>query len=66
MVLSRQLFLSKRLVVEDKVFDGGILVNSYGVIERVLERKEVSRLLDESGENIKVCNRFFFSWGWPT
>ncbi|XP_028042305.1 uncharacterized protein LOC114252031 [Bombyx mandarina] len=56
MVLSRQLFLSKRLVVEDKVFDGGILVNSYGVIERVLERKEVSRLLDESGENIKVVD----------
>ncbi|GBP10894.1 Nuclear pore complex protein Nup154 [Eumeta japonica] len=47
MSLPRRLFLSHRVVLEDGVIDGGVLVDTEGVIERVVQRHEVDILLND-------------------
>lgn len=49
-----QLFLSKCLVTETNIFDGGVLVNHNGVIDKVLSRNEANNLIAEKGDNIEV------------
>ncbi|CAH0748169.1 unnamed protein product [Diatraea saccharalis] len=51
-----QLFLSKRIVTEDEIIDGGVLVNEKGVIEKILNRKEADKLLAEEDGKIKVVD----------
>lgn len=54
MDLHRQLFLSKSVVTESEIFDGGVLVED-GVIKQVLKRNEADNLVSESAGKIKVC-----------
>lgn len=49
-----QLFLSKRLVTETKIFDGGVLVDDRGVIVDVLDRNEAEKLITERRGKLKV------------
>lgn len=49
-----KLFLSKRLVTEEKIFDGGVLVNEFGKIEDVLDRYDADNLIAESKDKITV------------
>ncbi|CAH2259169.1 jg9995 [Pararge aegeria aegeria] len=51
-----QLFLSKRLVTETKIFDGGVLVDERGVIVDVLERNEAEKLITQSKGKLKVTD----------
>lgn len=61
MVLTKQLFLSKRLVTENAIFDGGILVNENGVIESVLTREQANGLIAESkGKIAVILSRLFY------
>ncbi|KAM3963587.1 allantoinase-like [Aphomia sociella] len=48
-----QLFLSKRIVTETLIFDGGVLVKD-GVIEKLLTRREANVYIGESDGKIKV------------
>lgn len=50
----RQLFLSKRLVTENDVFDGAVLVNENGIIEKVINRGCANEIIKESAGTIKV------------
>nr|XP_032513975.1 allantoinase, mitochondrial-like [Danaus plexippus plexippus] len=50
------LFLSKRLVTEEKIFDGGVLVNEFGKIEDVLDRYDADNLIAESKDKITVVD----------
>lgn len=61
MVLPKQLFLSKQLVTEDRIFDGGVLVDENGVIEKVLTRDQSDQLISDSKEKItvKMCLNFY-------
>jgi alpha-D-ribose 1-methylphosphonate 5-triphosphate diphosphatase PhnM len=49
----RQLFLSKRIVTENNIIDGGVLVND-GSIVKIIRRDEVEKLLAENDGKIKV------------
>lgn len=49
-----QVFLSQRLVTETNIFDGGVLVNENGVIEKVLSRNEANKLIEEKENEIDV------------
>ncbi|XP_046964716.1 allantoinase-like [Vanessa cardui] len=51
-----QLFLSKRLVTETNIFDGGVLVNDCGVIEDVLNRNDADKLIAELKDRIEVID----------
>ncbi|KAG7307226.1 hypothetical protein JYU34_007383 [Plutella xylostella] len=51
-----QLFLSRRLVTESGVSDGGVLVNGSGVIDSILTRDEAERLLVQNAGTIKVVD----------
>ncbi|CAH0720778.1 unnamed protein product, partial [Brenthis ino] len=51
-----QLFISKCLVTESNIFDGGVLVNRNGVIDKVLSRSEANDLIAEKGDNIEVID----------
>ena len=48
------MFLSQRLVTETNIFDGGVLVNENGVIEKVLSRNEANKLIEEKENEIDV------------
>lgn len=48
------MFLSQRLVTESNIFDGGVLVNENGVIEKVLSRNEANKLIEEKENEIDV------------
>lgn len=50
----QQLFLSKRIVTENKILDGGILVNENGKIDKLLTRNEADTIVAESDGKIKV------------
>ncbi|CAG9585520.1 unnamed protein product [Danaus chrysippus] len=50
------LFLSKRLVTEEKIFDGGVLVNEFGKIEDVFDRYDADNLIAESKDKINVID----------
>ncbi|RVE43443.1 hypothetical protein evm_011894 [Chilo suppressalis] len=52
----RQLFLSKRIVTEDEIINGGVLVDGKGVIEKILSREEADKLLAEEDGKIKVID----------
>lgn len=58
MVLPKQLFLSKSLVTENSIFDGGVLVNENGVIDKVLTREQANELISGSSGKItvKLCS----------
>ncbi|XP_063620311.1 allantoinase-like [Cydia splendana] len=53
---SRQLFLSQRLVTEDGVSDGGVLVDENGVIEKIVTRAQADKLVQEIDGKIKVID----------
>lgn len=50
----RHLFLSKRLVTESGVADGGVLVDVNGTIEQILTREEADKIIAENDGKIKV------------
>ncbi|XP_053625669.1 allantoinase-like [Plodia interpunctella] len=50
-----QLFLSKCVVIESEIIDGGILVSD-GIIEKILSRPDVNKLIDKSDKKIKVID----------
>lgn len=50
----QQLFLSKRIVAENKILDGGILVNEAGVIEKLVTRSEADKIIADNDGKIKV------------
>ncbi|XP_059054411.1 allantoinase-like [Achroia grisella] len=52
---SYQVFLSRRIVTESKIFDGGVLVKD-GVIEQLLTREEVNNLVIENDGKIEVID----------
>ncbi|XP_026757943.2 allantoinase [Galleria mellonella] len=52
---NRQLFLSKRVVTENKIFDGGILVKD-GVIEQLLTRQEANNFVTENDGKVEVID----------
>ncbi|XP_049867144.1 allantoinase isoform X2 [Pectinophora gossypiella] len=52
----RQLFLSRRVVTEEEIIDGGVLVDENGVIEKVLKRDEARKLAAEGDGKIKVVD----------
>lgn len=54
MVLPKQLFLSKRLVTQDSISDGGVLVNENGIIEKLLTRQQADKLISDSNGKITV------------
>ncbi|KOB77746.1 Allantoinase [Operophtera brumata] len=56
MVPSKQLFLSKRLVTEDGISDGGVLVNENGVIEKLLTTEQANELISDSSGKITVVD----------
>lgn len=49
-----QVFLSKHLVTETNIFDGGVLVNEHGVIEKVFCRNEATKLIEGKENEIDV------------
>ncbi|XP_034840236.1 allantoinase-like isoform X1 [Maniola hyperantus] len=51
-----QLFLSKRLVTESKIFDGGVLVDDRGIIVDILDRNEAEKLITKSKTKLKVTD----------
>ncbi|CAK1581969.1 unnamed protein product [Parnassius mnemosyne] len=53
--VEKQLFLSRRVVTESCEFDGGVLVDEKGMIERILTRENVESLLTAKN-NIKVID----------
>lgn len=57
MAFTKQLFLSKRVITESETFDGGVLVNENGKIEKLLKRKECDCYIAENKGNIKVGYR---------
>lgn len=62
MVITKQLFLSKRLVTENDITDGGVLVDEHGIIENLLTREQANQLLAESNDKITVilsCSLLF-------
>ncbi|CAH2074055.1 unnamed protein product, partial [Iphiclides podalirius] len=54
--VGRQLFLSKRVVTEAGVADGGVLVNENGLIERTLNREQANTLIAESDGDLTVVD----------
>ncbi|KAL0893834.1 hypothetical protein ABMA27_013958 [Loxostege sticticalis] len=52
----QQLFLSKRIVAENKILDGGILVNEAGVIEKLVTRSEADKIIADNDGKIKVVD----------
>ncbi|KAL4703018.1 hypothetical protein ACJJTC_010004 [Scirpophaga incertulas] len=52
----RQLFLSKKVVTESEILDGGVLVNEDGVIEKIVVRGDIKKLLAENEGKIKVVD----------
>lgn len=56
MALTKQLFLSNRVVTEAEIYDGGVLVDENGKIEKLLKRKEADYLIAENKGKIKVGN----------
>lgn len=54
MVLPKQLFLSKRLVTEDCISEGGVLVNENGIIEKLLTREQAIELISDCKGKITV------------
>ncbi|CAK1581971.1 unnamed protein product [Parnassius mnemosyne] len=52
----RQLFLSKRIVTETGVTDGGVLVNENGLIEKLLSRQQAEQLIKESNGDVTVVD----------
>ncbi|KAJ2952790.1 hypothetical protein O0L34_g7149 [Tuta absoluta] len=56
MSLQKQMFLSKRVVTEDDIFDGGVLVDENGKIEKILLRNEADKVVNDSKETIKVID----------
>lgn len=57
---SKQLFLSKRIVTEDTVFDGGILVDENGIIAKLLNRKEITAIIEAHDGKLKVSVTVIF------
>ncbi|KAJ0180482.1 hypothetical protein K1T71_003886 [Dendrolimus kikuchii] len=53
---SKQLFLSKRVVTEHEVFDGGVLVDENGVIVKLMKREDIDGLVKENIGDIKVVD----------
>lgn len=51
---SRQLFLSRRVVTEAGVSNGGVLVDEDGIIEELLTREQADQLIADSDGKIKV------------
>lgn len=54
MAFTKQLFLSKRVVTEAEIFDGGVLVDENGKIEKLLKRNESDCFIAENKGNIEV------------
>lgn len=54
MAFTKQLFLSKRVVTESEIFDGGVLVDENGKIEKLIKRKESDCFIAENKGKIKV------------
>lgn len=54
----RHLFLSKRLVTDNGVTDGGVLVNERGTIEQLVTREQADKIIAESDGKIKVITTF--------
>ncbi|CAK1552086.1 unnamed protein product [Leptosia nina] len=54
--VNKQLFLSKQVVTEEKIFDGGVLVDENGVIEKLVSRRQALELIAVCGEEIKVID----------
>lgn len=52
----RHLFLSKRLVTESGVADGGVLVDVNGTIEQILTREEADKIIAENDGKIKIVD----------
>ncbi|XP_045519796.1 allantoinase-like [Pieris brassicae] len=55
MAATKQLFLSKFVVTEDKIINGGVLVAD-GLIEKLLSRDEAVKLSIEYGDKLKVID----------
>ncbi|XP_047510363.1 allantoinase-like [Pieris napi] len=55
MAAIKQLFLSKFVVTEDKIINGGVLVAD-GRIEKILSRDEAEKLSIEYGDKLKVID----------
>ncbi|XP_026742750.1 uncharacterized protein LOC113504579 [Trichoplusia ni] len=52
----RHLFLSRRLVTDNGVTDGGVLVNERGTIEQLVTREQADKIIAESDGKIKVVD----------
>ncbi|XP_028160838.1 uncharacterized protein LOC114353174 [Ostrinia furnacalis] len=52
----QQLFLSKRIVAEKDILDGGILVNESGIIEKIVNRTEADKIIADNDGKIKVVD----------
>lgn len=52
--MPKQLFLSKRLVTEDSISEGGVLVNENGIIEKLLTREQAIELISDCKGKITV------------
>ena len=54
----RHLFLSKRLVTDSGITDGGVLVDERGTIEQIVTREQADKIVAESDGKIKVMRCF--------
>lgn len=54
----RHLFLSKRLVTDSGITDGGVLVDEFGTIEQIVTREEADKIVAASDGKIKVTSYF--------
>uniref|UniRef100_A0A2A4K6D3 allantoinase n=1 Tax=Heliothis virescens TaxID=7102 RepID=A0A2A4K6D3_HELVI len=52
----RHLFLSKRLVTDSGVADGGVLVDERGTIEQIVTREQADKIVADSDGKIKVVD----------
>ncbi|KAJ8722755.1 hypothetical protein PYW07_003935 [Mythimna separata] len=52
----RQLFLSKRLVSDSGIIDGGVLVDERGTIEQIVTREEANKIVADNDGKIKVVD----------
>ncbi|XP_038215556.1 allantoinase-like [Zerene cesonia] len=52
----KKLFISKKVVTETKIFDGGVLVDENGVIEKIVNRNEALRIVKDSGKSVEVID----------
>ncbi|KAJ0180484.1 hypothetical protein K1T71_003888 [Dendrolimus kikuchii] len=52
----RQLFISQRVVTESSEFEGGVLVDENGIIEGILTKESVDRILSDNNKDIEIID----------